>query len=239
MIKLASLVATAAVVAGLVSACAVSEEDGSDASYSSGEQELTSSKTVGDWKLFGGGECLAAVQNFYPNKFNVSIPVAGPGWYGNCASHGACKIWVDPSKRPSSSDWERIPNDGKHTPTTYDLIVYPPIGNDPWGHIASVDHVEGKNIFVMDANYVAHHQKAPQPHTVSWPAYGWYHLKKLGNSPAPHVSCVPGGYYCGGDKVTGNKSDLYKCNSQGNGESLTKACSKGCRVNAGRDDSCN
>lgn len=234
--KLRTIV-TGLAIAGLLSACALQSEDGDDAAYGAGSDELTSSKTVGSWKLFPGGECLAAVQGFYPAKFGVSLPVAGPGDYGSCASHGACKLWVDPSKRPSSSAWDRIPNDGKHVPTTYDLIVYPPIGNDPWGHIASVDHVEGKNIFVMDSNYVGHHEKAPYPHTVSWKAYGWYHLKKLGNSPKV-VDCVPGGYYCGGDKVNGNPDNLYKCNAAGDGQSLVKACAHDCQVNPGRDDTC-
>ena len=235
MKKIASLAMTLVVGGALVAACSAADE--SDVSYSSGEEELTSSKTVGDWKLFPNGQCLAAVQGFYPAKFHVSLPVAGPGWYGNCAAYGACKLWEDPAKRPSSTEWERIPNDGKHVPTTYDLIVYPPISGDPWGHIASVDHVEGKNIFVMDSNYVAHETKAAHPHTVSWPALGWYHLKKLG--PAPQtVDCVPSGYYCGGDKVVGNSNDLYRCTASGHGETFVKACANGCRVNAGRDDSC-
>lgn len=229
-------------VSGLLVACSSdpsAEDDGSNATYGNTEDELTSTRTDGDWRKFPNGQCLAAVQGFYPAKFGVSLPVAGPGSYGSCAAYGACKLWVDPAKRPSSGEWERIPNDGKHKPVTYDLIVYPPINGDPWGHIASVDHVEGKNIFVMDSNYVAHEEKAPHPHTVSWPSFGWYHLKKLGPSPAPGVDCVPGGYYCGGDKVKGNADSLYECNSAGDGERFIRSCAKGCRVNEGRDDSCN
>ena len=228
-------------VSGLLIACSAdpdSSDDGSSATYASSEEELTSTRTDGDWRKFGGGQCLVAVQGFYPAKFGVSLPIAGPGAYGNCASSGACKLWVDPDRRPDPDQWERIANDGKHEPVTYDLIVYPPISGDPWGHIASVDHLEGKNIYVMDSNYVGHDEKAPHPHTVSWPSFGWYHLKKLGPSPAPTVDCVPGGYYCGGDKVKGNASDLYKCNAAGDGESLSKSCKNGCRVNEGRDDSC-
>jgi hypothetical protein len=212
--------------------CTVSDDD--PGGYGVGQDELTSSKTVGDWHLFGGGQCLVAVQNFYPKKFGVSVPIAGPGSVGNCASHGACKIWLD--KIPSSADWERIPNDGHHMPTTYDLIVYPPISGDPWGHIASVDHVEGNNIFVMDSNYVGHEEKAPHPHTVGWKAYGWYHLKKLGGTP--QVSCFPNGDYCGGDKVPGNHNWLYRCNSAGDGAHLEKECVGGCEVMSGRDDRC-
>ena len=235
--SLASIVAVSAAVFAVASTgCATEVQDESvdQGGYGTGVEELTSSKTVGDWHLLGGGECLAAMQDFYPAKFGVSVPVAGPGWSGNCASYGACKIWL--THIPNPAEWERIPNDGKHVPTTYDLIIYPPIGGDPWGHAASVDHVEGHTIYVMDANYVGHHVKSSHPHTVSWPSYGWYHLRKLGN--VPQVSCFPGGYYCGGDKVNGNHNDLYRCDSQGTGQSFDKACSNGCEVMSGRDDRC-
>ncbi|HEX7667889.1 MAG TPA: CHAP domain-containing protein [Polyangiaceae bacterium] len=246
LVSFAKVAITLVATSGLLMACSAAPEendgstdDGSNASYASDEEELTSSTVDGDWRKFPNGQCLVAVQGFYPAKFGVSLPVAGPGSYGSCASYGACKLWVDPAKEPSSSEWERIPNDGKHKPVTYDLIVYPPISGDPWGHIASVDHVDGKNIYVMDSNYVAHERKAPLPHTVSWPAFGWYHLKKLGPSPAASVDCVPGGFYCGGDKVKGDPDNLYKCNAAGDGQTLSKACKKGCRVNEGRDDACN
>lgn len=218
------------------------EEDGEeqvDAEYSA---FTSSSKTVGDWsKLQTGYECLAALQYFYPAKFGVSLPVAGPGWYGNCAPHGACHLWLD--KRPDSDEWERITTG---VPETYDLIVYPPIGNDIWGHIASVDHVENGQIFVMDDNYVAHHVKSKVPHTVGWPQYGWYHLKKLGHSgsnPGGNTSsgnggsCQAGGFYCGGDKVSGNKNTLYRCNNDGSA-SVVESCAKGCAVRPGEDDVC-
>lgn len=242
MLKLKTLVPSvfglsALAIALSAQGCAASTTDESDpGGYGTSTDELTSTKTVGDWHLLGGGECLAAMQNFYPAKFGVDVPVAGPGWDGACASYGACKIWL--TKIPDPAEWERIPNDGKHVPTTYDLIIYPPIAGDPWGHAASVDHVEGHTIYVMDANYVGHHVKSTHPHTVSWPAYGWYHLKKLGSSPKPTVSCFPDGYYCGGDKVPGSKNDLYRCDSAGTGATLAKACSAGCEVMTGRDDRC-
>jgi hypothetical protein len=50
-------------------------------------------------------------------------------------------------------------------------------------------------------------------------------------------NCVTGGYYCGGDKVTGDRSTLYKCVS-GNSGTVAQACTNGCSVNAGKDDSC-
>ncbi len=100
--------------------------------------------------------------------------------------------------------------------------------------------MEGKTIYVMDDNYVGHHLKASHPHTVATTAYGWYHLKKLGAephpSPAPTSECVDGGLYCGGDKVEGNASTLYRC-EDGEGTKV-RACAHGCAVRSGKDDAC-
>lgn len=46
-------------------------------------------------------------------------------------------------------------------------------------------------------------------------------------------SCVPGGHYCGGDKVSGDASTLYVC-----GGGVLRHCAHGCSVNPGTDDSC-
>lgn len=50
-------------------------------------------------------------------------------------------------------------------------------------------------------------------------------------------TCVAGGSYCGGDKLTGDASTLYRCNADGKGTILQK-CANGCSVNSGRDDAC-
>lgn len=50
--------------------------------------------------------------------------------------------------------------------------------------------------------------------------------------------CVAGGLYCGGDKVSGNASTLYRCNGTA-APSVVEQCGNGCSVNAGTDDSCN
>jgi hypothetical protein len=50
-------------------------------------------------------------------------------------------------------------------------------------------------------------------------------------------SCVVGGYYCGGDKVSGSSSTLYRCTGSG-APAVVRHCANGCRVNAGSDDSC-
>jgi len=49
--------------------------------------------------------------------------------------------------------------------------------------------------------------------------------------------CIPGGAYCGGDKVTGDPSTLYRCGAQGVGYARG-ACVFGCTVGVGRDDAC-
>ncbi|MBX7096891.1 MAG: hypothetical protein K1X89_04180, partial [Myxococcaceae bacterium] len=50
--------------------------------------------------------------------------------------------------------------------------------------------------------------------------------------------CVPGGAYCGGDKVKGDANTLYKCNADGLTTTVIKVCTAGCSVNSGTDDSC-
>jgi hypothetical protein len=225
----------------LLGGCAVAPESGDEDVDQEHSAYVSTSKTVGDWrKLDSGYECLEAMQYFYPAKFGVDLPVAGPGWDGDCGPHGACHLWLD--KRPDSSEWERI---SSGEPSTYDLIVYPPIGGDIWGHIAAVDHVANGRIYVMDDNYVGHHQRSSEPHTVDWPAYGWYHLRKLpktggatsGGGTTSSGSCVVGGLYCGGDKVSGNASTLYRCEGKGVA-SVVETCSHGCMVQAGEDDAC-
>jgi hypothetical protein len=50
-------------------------------------------------------------------------------------------------------------------------------------------------------------------------------------------SCFVGGLYCGGDKVSGSSSTLYRCTGSG-APSVVRHCANGCRVNSGSDDSC-
>jgi hypothetical protein len=49
--------------------------------------------------------------------------------------------------------------------------------------------------------------------------------------------CVSGGLYCGGDKVTGDPSTLYRCNGAG-APSVVSHCGSGCEVLSGRNDAC-
>ncbi|MDB4944333.1 MAG: hypothetical protein JWP97_3867 [Labilithrix sp.] len=49
--------------------------------------------------------------------------------------------------------------------------------------------------------------------------------------------CVPGGLYCGGDKVTGSSKTLYRCEGPG-APTVVEKCAAGCSVNAGQNDAC-
>ena len=223
--------------AALVSAACSSAPPAGPVAEMTGE----SADAVTDWSLFPtGDECLVAIQAFYKAKFGVSVPVARNAWTGGCGPTGACHIWVDDI--PNSATWERIANDGSHTPAPYDMIVYPPIPGDVYGHIASVDHVQGTSIYVMDDNYCNNdcQRKAPAPHTVSWKAYGWYHLRSLpgGGSSGGGGSCPSGdGLYCGGNGVSGDPGTLYAC---GGGKLATsQVCPHGCqKMSAGTNDQC-
>jgi len=54
----------------------------------------------------------------------------------------------------------------------------------------------------------------------------------------PPTPCVPGGSYCGGDKVNGDPDVLYRCGADRVGLSVIRRCENGCRVSAGADDAC-
>ena len=87
----------------------------------------SSGTTVGEWSALPGGvECLEGMQAFYPAKFGVSLPIAPDSSYGDCTNVGACHLWLD--ARPDPGAWERIDSG---TPSTYDLIVYPPSATIP------------------------------------------------------------------------------------------------------------
>lgn len=161
---------------GCASEAVISE--GVDESLSSGSQGL-SANAVLDWSQFPDfRQCLAAAQLFYPAKFGTRVPQARNSWTGDCAPDGACHIWLDDI--PSSAAWARIPQGSGARPSAWDLVIYPPSGTNPWGHVAVVDHVDAEgNVFVMDANYRGDERKAARPHTLPRAPYGWYHLRSL------------------------------------------------------------
>ncbi|HET9624476.1 MAG TPA: hypothetical protein VFP84_24055 [Kofleriaceae bacterium] len=49
-------------------------------------------------------------------------------------------------------------------------------------------------------------------------------------------SCVVGGLYCGGDKISGDKNTLFRCTT--GAPTVVKKCAQGCAVHPGSDDSC-
>ena len=51
------------------------------------------------------------------------------------------------------------------------------------------------------------------------------------------ASCVVGGAYCGGDKISGDRSTLYRCTGTG-APAVIRHCANGCAVHAGTDDAC-
>jgi len=55
---------------------------------------------------------------------------------------------------------------------------------------------------------------------------------------APDAGCVPGGLYCGGDKLDGDPQTLYRCNADA-APTARGRCSAGCILIKGNDDRCN
>jgi hypothetical protein len=50
-------------------------------------------------------------------------------------------------------------------------------------------------------------------------------------------TCFAGGLYCGGDKITGTSSTLYRCTGTG-APTVVKKCANGCAVHTADDDAC-
>ena len=50
--------------------------------------------------------------------------------------------------------------------------------------------------------------------------------------------CIAGGYYCGGERISGATDTLYRCNADGP-PTLLARCANGCAIGpAGKDDAC-
>ncbi|WP_437304683.1 CHAP domain-containing protein [Sorangium sp. So ce388] len=197
------------------------------------ELALTSDYMVGDWThLPTGYQCVVGARKFFESAFGVSFPRMPDHWTGDCADFGACHLWLD--AEPDPALWEKM---SEGYPSTYDLIVYPPHGANPYGHVAIVDHVEGGEIYVMDTNYAEDEQRSTMPHTVSWPEYGWYRLRSLsgGGATGGGGDLCAGrvdGLYCGADGST-----LHRCS--GGHASIEQDCGSGCEVMPpGTNDRC-
>ena len=133
-----------------------------------------------DWHDFPGGlQCVGGVDGFFQAHFGVGLPaLCQYATQNGCQSCGACEFWE--ANAPDPAVWDRL---GSGTPQLFDMIVFPPVSGNAYGHVAVVDHVTNGAIYVMDDNYVGYQQKASCPHTVSWGAYGWYRLKSLEDKP--------------------------------------------------------
>jgi len=187
LVRTAFTIALCSLATAACSGCAPGDVEIAGDESESGSDALTAPAQQ-DWSLFPDWhQCLTAVQAFYPAKFGAAVPQARNSWTGDCAPDGACHIWLDDI--PNAAVWERIPNDGTQRPSPYDLVVYPPTSSNPYGHVASVDHVDAAgNVFVMDANANNDLRKAQAPHTVARAPYGWYHLRALPKTGAGSAS---------------------------------------------------
>lgn len=92
--------------------------------------------------------------------------------------------------------------------------------------------LDNRNGLVGNAIYNFHHWTAAARAVVRGKFAQSAHGTTNGGS-----SCFVGGLYCGGDKISGNSSTLYRCTGTGD-PAVVKHCANGCRVNPGSDDSC-
>jgi hypothetical protein len=169
------------------------------------EQAVCDGTTAGDWSGFPLGDgtsnkfqCVHGVGVFYTTRFAVPrLAASNPTNNGNCQALGACNLWVTPANHPSPTYWNRYAW-GTEPVQTYDLVVYPPpttaLG---FGHVASVDHVSGGTLYVMDMNWNSapdsfKYRKATCAHTIARTPYGFYRLKSLEPAKPPPTSTDAG-----------------------------------------------
>ncbi len=185
---------------------AAATDDGALEPVASVSQQVV---TQGDWGAFTNGQCVIGVQNFYKAKFGVKLSATGlqSGNVGNCQYLGACMFWVSPKVQPDPGQWDRH-DWGSVMPQTYDLVVYPPKpGTTGYGHVASVDHMEGGdpgaygNLYIMDSNFNGNELKASSIHTFNRQPYGIYRLKALSTCAA----------HCQGNAVVDAQCHVSEC----------------------------
>jgi hypothetical protein len=148
-----------------------------------------------DWSDFPGGyQCIVGVDHFILNHWGLTFPATGghPGKDG-CAELGACIEWVDdlPDKNTwNRHDWGSVPGQ------PYDILIFPPSGNNAYGHAAAFDHMDGSTLYVMDDNWDGNENKSCSwaghegwVHSIgpSYAPYGFYRLKTL-EPPPPDVA---------------------------------------------------
>jgi CHAP domain len=200
--------------------------------------------TYGNWADYGDGQCVTGARAFYEAKFGITLSATGVQTtdVGACKYLGACMYWVSPKVEPSAKDWNRY-DWGTEMPKLYDLVIYPPHGSNAYGHVASVDHMDGSDptayskLYVMDSNATVANMKSPTIHTNGWQPYGFYRLKSL---EGPWCSPGMGTALNCGDQTgihDGDKDTLYSCS--GLTATATKKCATKCVHTAvGKDDTC-
>jgi hypothetical protein len=85
---------------------------------------------------------------------------------------------------------------------------------------------------------------------VSNTLYGFFHWSAAEKAVVRHkftqsadgttnggASCFVGGSYCGGDKIGGDPSTLFRCTGTG-APAVIRHCANGCAVRSGQDDAC-
>lgn len=165
-------------------------------------------KTYGNWSAYGDGQCVTGARTFYQNRYGVTLAATGAqgSSIGACKYLGACMYWVSPKVRPSAAKWNRY-EWGSVMPQTYDLVIYPPTPTNGYGHVASIDHLEGsdknayKNLYMMDSNFLSHEKKSAYIHTFNLKPYGFYRLKSLDGCKA----------HCDGTSVVDKNCKATKC----------------------------
>ena len=173
--------------------------------------------TQGDWSAYGAGQCVFGAQTFYKNRYGVGLKATGVQGsdIGGCKYLGACMYWVSDAARPDPGTWNRY-DFGSNMPQTYDLVIYPPTGTNPYGHVASIDHMEGgdagnqNQMYIMDSNFGGNEQKASAIHTYSLKPYGFYRLKSLDIPPKPVCPDA-----CEGNTLSRSNCDKTDCAAQG------------------------
>jgi hypothetical protein len=165
-------------------------------------------ETQGDWAQYGSGQCVSGARTFYTNHFGVTLKATGVqgSSIGACEYLGACMYWVSGAAQPDPGTWDKHPW-GSAMPQTYDLVIYPPTSTNPYGHVASIDHMEGGdasaygNLYIMDSNFNGNEQKASAIHTFNRQPYGFYRLKALAGCSA----------HCDGNTLVGGQCEKTDC----------------------------
>jgi hypothetical protein len=159
-----------------------------------------------DWSRFPDDQqCIAGVDIYYQSVYGIRVNPAlcQFGNNGTCASCGACLVWVD--NLPDSTLFNRYAW-GTKTPQPEDVLIFPPVSGNPYGHAALFDHADASGTYVMDDNWWNDTRKAScpvgacgSPHNIgNYKPFGFYRLKSHDcGGPICGSRCCPSGAWCG------------------------------------------